>query len=83
MIYKLNNLTGEITQVSSQEAERALRSYGWTDWSINDFFRSAKVLCDHTNDYCRFRDRLEDLRRDHQLNRALQARGLSPAEVSA
>lgn len=84
MIYKLDNLTGVITTVSSEEARRALEAYGWTKWSIDDFFRSAKVLCDMRHDYCRFRDRLEELKREKSeavLATSLAARGLKLAEV--
>ena len=83
MIYKLNISTGEITVASSDEARSALCGR-WSNWSINDMFRTAKVLTTATAAYCRFRDRLEDLHRDNsdaRLSASLAVRGLSMREV--
>lgn len=63
MIFKLDNITGEITEISSEDARRALGAFGWTTWSIDDFFRSAKVLCTSFSTFCRFRDRLVEFHR--------------------
>jgi hypothetical protein len=62
MIYRLDAATGEIREVTAEEARRALQSYGWTAWSVNDFFRSAKVLCTSFFYFSRFRNRLEEFR---------------------
>jgi hypothetical protein len=83
MIYKLDNLTGEIKPVSSEETRRALSAYGWTAWSIDGFFRSAnKVLCTRFFYFSRSLTELEILRREHSLRKSLAARGLSVSEVA-
>jgi hypothetical protein len=61
MIFRLNPMTGEIDEVTGDQAQRALKSYGWTDWSINNLFRSATVLCTRFFYFSRFRSRLEEM----------------------
>lgn len=61
MIYKINNRTGEITQIPDSDGRYALESYGWSANIISEFFRSAKVLYTPTAHYSRFKNRLEEL----------------------
>jgi hypothetical protein len=48
-------------QVTDDAARCALKSYGWTDWSINNLFRSATVLCTRFFYFSRLRSRLEEV----------------------
>jgi hypothetical protein len=61
MIYKLDSITGEMSRISADEARRSLTSAGWSNWNIQDFFRSAKVLSTRFFYFCRFSDRLDEL----------------------
>lgn len=67
MIYELNKQTNEITETNdSEKVRRRLIAAGWKRETVSEFFRSAKVLSSATHYYCRFKNRLDEIRSGHE-----------------
>lgn len=62
MIFRMDQGSGEITEITSEEARRALETYKWSKRIVGEFFMSAKVLFTPNAYFCRFKGRLEELR---------------------
>lgn len=66
-MFELNSKTGEIKPTTTEAAIESLQYYGWKQQSFNGLTRGAVVLFTDNSYFCRFPDRLENMRDDLNL----------------